>query len=161
MFSSEYSLTTLEEAIAEKGEIMVCTSGYSMWPMLRNRKDMVVVEKVTRPLKLHDVPVYRAPSGKVIMHRIIKVKPDGQYVIRGDNLFHKEYYGDDDIIAVLKEFYRGGKRYVCAKSKAYKIYIFYVRSTYVFRHLLHKIRCLLSKVPFLKKLKKAIFSKKN
>ena len=161
MFSGEYNSTTLEEGIAEKGEVMVCTSGYSMWPMLRNRKDMVVVEKVTRPLKVHDVPVYRAPSGKVIMHRIIKVKPDGQFVIRGDNLFCKEYYGPDDIIAVLREFYRGGKRYVCATSKAYKIYIFYVRSTYIIRFALYKIRCLLSKIPFLKKLKKAIFSKKK
>lgn len=161
MFSGEYSLTTLEEGIAEKGEIMVSTSGISMWPMLRNRKDMVVVEKVTRPLKLHDVPVYRTPSGKVVMHRIIKVKPNGQYVIRGDNLFRKEYYGDEDIIAVLKEFYRDGKRYVCAESKAYKAYIFYVRSTYIFRYAFRRFRGLLSKVPFLKKLKKAIFSKKK
>lgn len=161
MSNLEYSLTTLEEGIAEKGEVMVCTAGYSMWPMLRNRKDMVIVEKVTRPLKKHDVPVYRAPSGKVIMHRIIKITPEGKYIIRGDNLYSNEYYvNDDNIIAVLKEFYRGGKRCVCATSKAYKVYVFCVRVTYPVRFVLHKIRRLLSKVPFLKKIKRAIFNKK-
>jgi len=151
---SELDITkiSLEEGIEQNGEIMVCTSGISMYPMLRHRKDMVVVEKLNRPLKKYDVPVYRTSTGKVVMHRILKVKPDG-YIIRGDNLFHKEYdVKDENIIGVLKAFYRDGKFYDCSKSLIYKIYVrvnrwsYYLRKAWKF-----VIR------PFLSKVKHTIF----
>ncbi len=125
----------IEQAINEKGEIMVSTAGTSMYPMLRNKRDMVVIEKVTRPLKKYDVPLYRLKSGKLVLHRILKVLPKG-YVIRGDNLYKKEYnVTDGNIIGVLKAFYREGKFYDCEKSKAYKLYVYWVRISYPIRHL--------------------------
>jgi len=138
---------SLEEGIEKNGEVMVCTSGVSMYPMLRHRKDMVVVEKLTRPLKKYDVPVYRTPSGKVVMHRILKVLPDG-YIIRGDNLFHKEYdVKDENILGVLKAFYRDGKYFDCATNRIYKIYIRVNRWTYFLRKAWKNIvRPVLSKV---------------
>ena len=161
MFNCEYSISSLEDGIANLGEVMVCTSGYSMWPMLRNRKDMVIVEKVTRPLKKHDVPVYRLKSGKVVMHRIIKITRDGKYIIRGDNCYVNEHgITDDNIIGVLREFYRGGKHCVCATSKAYKLYVFYVRTSYPFRFVFKKLMKELRKIPLLRKIKRAIFPKK-
>ena len=161
MFNCECNVSSLEDGIANLGEVMVCTSGYSMWPMLRNRKDMVIVEKVTRPLKKHDVPVYKLRSGKVVMHRIIKITRDGKYVIRGDNCYVNEYgITDDIIIGVLREFYRGGKHVVCATSKVYKLYVFCVRATYPFRFAWQKVKKGLRKIPFLRKIKRAIFPKK-
>ena len=151
---SELDITkiSLEEGIEQNGEIMVCTSGISMYPMLRHRKDMVVVEKLNRPLKKYDVPVYRTSTGKVVMHRILKIKPDG-YIIRGDNLFHKEYdVKDENIIGVLKSFYRDGKFYDCSTSLIYKIYVrvnrwsYYLRKAWKF--VIH---------PFLSKVKHTIF----
>ena len=143
---------SLAETIQSQGEIMVSTSGISMYPMLRHRRDMVVVEKVTRKLKKNDVPLYVLPSGKLVLHRILKVTDNG-YIIRGDNLFHKEYnITDDNIIGVLKAFYRNGKYYNCATSKVYHIYIVLNRASYPLRYLWKfKIR------PVLGKIKRAIF----
>lgn len=62
-----------------------------MYPMIRNKCDMVVIAKVERELKKHYVPVYRLKSGKLVMHRIIKITKNGDYIIRGDNTYKFEY----------------------------------------------------------------------
>lgn len=125
----------IEQVLAEKGEVMTSTAGVSMYPMLRNRRDMVVITRVDRPLVPNDVPLYRLNSGKLVLHRILKVTENG-YVIRGDNLMDKEYnITDDNIIGVLKAFYRNGKYYDCAKSKGYRVYIFLNRTSFPLRWL--------------------------
>ena len=123
----------MEQALNENGEVIACTSGISMYPMLRHRKDMVVVETVKRQLKKYDVPLYRLNSGKLVLHRILEVRPD-VYVIRGDNLLHKEYVKPEQIIGVLKAFYRGGKFVDCAESRKYRVYIFCMRYSFYLRY---------------------------
>lgn len=125
----------LEQIIQSMGTVTLHFNGSSMMPMLRDRRDLVVVEKFCRPLKLHDVPVYRMPSGKIIMHRIIKIK-NGEYIIRGDNLVQKEYgITDEMIIGVLKGFYRGKKYIDCDKNIGYKWYVFLWTHTFALRYI--------------------------
>lgn len=147
----------IEAVLDEKGEVMTSTSGVSMYPMLRNRRDMVVIVKVDRPLRKNDVPLYRLKSGKLVLHRILKVTDKG-YIIRGDNLYKKEYnITDDNIIGLLKAFYRNGKYYNCEKSFAYKAYVKYIRLSYPLRFVLqHKLRPVLGRAKrfLLKKLGK-------
>lgn len=145
---------SIEAVIAEKGEVITSTVGTSMYPMLRNKRDMVVIKKVDCALKKHDVPVYRLKSGKIVMHRIIKVTENG-YVIRGDNLYNNEYdITDDNIIGMLKAFYRDGKYYDVKTNKKYKLYVIWVRISYPVRFVLcHLIR------PQLGKLKRFILRK--
>lgn len=146
--------STMEKTLTEQGEIMACSAGVSMLPMIRNKKDMVVIETVKRELKRSDVPVYRLASGKIVMHRILEVRPD-VYVIRGDNLLDKEYIKPEQIIGVLKEFYRGGKHVNCADSKKYKLYVFWIMHSYWLRYLWKKIIR-----PILSKIKRFIFKNK-
>lgn len=145
----------IEQAIAENGEIMASTAGVSMYPMLRNRRDMVVIERVNRALKPGDVPLYRLGSGKLVLHRILKVTDNG-YVIRGDNLLDKEYNVKyDSIIGVLKAFYRNGKYYDCENSKSYKLYVALIRVSFPLRFLWKAfVR------PTLGKLKRLLFKRK-
>lgn len=147
---SEFLDRSIEAAIEKEGEIITSSAGISMYPMLRNKRDMIVVEKVTRKLKKHDVPVYRLASGKLVMHRILKVTDNG-YIIRGDNLFKKELNVTDDmIIGVLKSFYRNEKHYVCAESKVYKFYVLWIRASYPLRWFYEKlIRPILRKIKHL------------
>ncbi len=130
----------LVEAINEKGEAMTLTAGTSMRPMLRQGRDIVIIESVKRKLKKNDVPVYKRPShDRFVMHRILKVTEDG-YVIRGDNLIKKEYdIKDEHIVGVLKAFYREGKYYDCATSRKYKVYIVFNRITFPFRWIRSRI----------------------
>ena len=80
----------IERQLAEQGFYVSTTVGCSMRPMLRNRRDRVIVLPIgDERLKKYDLPLYRRPDGKYILHRIIGVR-DGEYVIRGDNTYAKE-----------------------------------------------------------------------
>lgn len=128
----------IEAVIAEKGELISSSSGFSMYPMLRNRKDMIVVVKPQERPVLHDVVLYRTAGGKLLLHRIIK-DLGNEYIIRADNRFNKEYgVTSQDVIGVLKGFYRNGKYFDCKTSKLYRIYIFYNRLSLPFRFIWRK-----------------------
>ena len=128
-------ISNVEEVLKSTGVAISGFSGTSMMPMLRQGKDKVVISALDRPLKLHDVPLYKSGDNKYVLHRIIKVKPDG-YVIRGDNLYNNECnVTDENIIGVLTGFYRGEK-YIDLNGKGYKFYVFYVRVSYPLRWLL-------------------------
>ena len=147
------ALMNADEALKISSEISVLTSGISMEPMLREHRDIAIVERVNRKLKKNDVPLYRrAGCDKLVLHRIIKLTDNG-YVIRGDNLYKNEYdVTDENIVGVLKAFYRNGKYYDCATSKKYHSYIFLNRLSYPFRYF-WKIKL----KPFLAKIKHLIF----
>lgn len=126
-------LKNADIALRESGEIAVLTAGISMRPMLREHQDIVIITRAEKKLKRNDVPLYGRPgSNKFVLHRIIKVT-DGGYIIRGDNLYCNEFVKDEQIIGVLKCFYRSGKYYDCEKSAAYKLYTVYIRASYPFR----------------------------
>jgi signal peptidase I len=125
-----------DEVLKTEPEVAILTRGISMRPMLREHKDIVIIERVTRKLKKYDVPLYRRPAcDRFVLHRIVKITDNG-YVIRGDNLLFNEYdVTDDDIIGVLKAFYRNGKYYNCATSKIYKLYIFLNQFCFPFKRI--------------------------
>ena len=100
----------IEQTLEQEGVFVSTTSGYSMYPLFKDRRDTIVVVKPSGRLKKYDVPLYRS-NGKYLLHRIVKVLPDS-YVICGDNCLGKEYgITDDDVIGVLTEFYRKDKHH--------------------------------------------------
>lgn len=111
---------SIEEVLAREGVYVGTTVGVSMWPLLRNRRDTVVVRPVTGRLAKYDVPLYRRGSAYVL-HRIVEVLPEG-YLICGDNCVARERVAEERIIGVLSEFYRGG-RHVSLDAPAYRIYV--------------------------------------
>lgn len=111
----------IERQLAEQGFYVSTTVGCSMRPMLRNRRDRVIVLPIgDERLKKYDLPLYRRPDGKYILHRIIGVR-DGEYVIRGDNTYAKEYVPDAWVLGYVSEFYRG-KRHVLSSARSYRLY---------------------------------------
>ena len=146
MFQLDFSGDSIEKALAKEGEIISTVSGISMRPMLTQHRDMIVVEAIKRPLVKGDVPLYRLESGKLVLHRILKVR-DNDYIIRGDNTYFLEYVPKEYVLGVLKGFYRVGKYYDCNKSRAYHAYIVYNRITYIPRKFWVKtLRPILSRV---------------
>lgn len=125
----------IEDILSQNGMYVSTTSGTSMWPMLRHRRDNVVIRVTTSRLKKHDVALYRMPDGKLLLHRIIKVLPDG-YIGRGDNCTVTERISDSQIIGVLDSFYRNNKQYT-ANFKTYLPYIVLSRVLYPTRMLLN------------------------
>lgn len=146
-----------DKALLQNPEISVLTSGISMRPLFREHKDVVVIERVTRPLKRGDVILYRRKGWEnFVLHRLIRITKKG-LVIRGDNLYYNEYdINREDVIGILKAFYRGGKYCECEKSFAYKLYTQYIIISYPIRLVFTK--CV--RRP-LGKLKRIIFKKRG
>lgn len=94
--------------------------GTSMLPMLRQGRDSVELSPLPVKLKKYDLPVYRYPNGKLVMHRVIDVKSD-YYVCMGDNTIDFEKIYPDQLIGMVSAFKRGEKR-IAVTDPVYKSY---------------------------------------
>jgi len=105
----------IEEVLSEKGVYMGPTVGVSMLPMLKTRRDTIVIRPKTTRLQRLDVALYKRGDAYVL-HRVIQ-PIDGGYVIRGDNCYTDEYIPENDVFGVLTEFFRKDKHYLCTDKK--------------------------------------------
>ena len=105
----------IEDVIEEKGVYIGPTVGVSMLPMLKNRRDTIVVRPKTERLKRLDVALYKRGDAYVL-HRVIQPIEDG-YIIRGDNCYADEHILEEDVFGVLTEFFRKDKHYFCTDKK--------------------------------------------
>lgn len=113
--------SSVREILETTGKYTSFTSGRSMWPLIHNQKDNIIVLKPEGRLKKYDIALYEE-SGRYILHRVVEVHDD-HYIIIGDNCIKKEYVTDDMICGVLAGFYKNGKHYVdCEDGRAQKIY---------------------------------------
>ena len=116
---SDYS--TYEEELSKHGKIIHTNVGFSMMPLLRQHRDVMIIERPEGRLKKYDCPLYKTGSGKYILHRIIKVR-ENDYVICGDNCVTFERgVTDKQILGVLTGVIRDGKT-ITTDNKWYKLY---------------------------------------
>lgn len=106
---------SIEQILKEKGVYVGPTAGYSMYPMLKDRRDTIIVRPKTERLKPLDVALYKE-NGNYVLHRVIAVLEDG-YIIRGDNCYVDEHVLEEDVFGVLAEFYRKNKHISCLDKK--------------------------------------------
>lgn len=106
---------SIEQVLQETGIYVGPTVGTSMLPMLKNRRDTIVVKAKTERLKPLDVALYTR-GGKYILHRVLSVTDTG-YIIRGDNCYFDEIVPEETVIGVLTEFFRKKKHYFCTDEK--------------------------------------------
>ena len=114
---------------------MMPIQGTSMLPLLRQGKDLVLIErkKENYRYKEGDVILYRRVEKKqYVLHRIIRVCAD-DYVLLGDNCFSKEYgIRDEDILGIMTGFVRSGRHH-SVQEKRYGRYREFMLSTIDFR----------------------------
>ena len=136
---------SIEENLAANGVHVSTTSGYSMYPMLSDRRDRVVILPVEgKRLKRYDLPLYKRPDGKYVLHRILRVKKD-HYVIRGDNTYQLERVPFEWVIGYVSEFYRKS-RHVSAQSRMYRFYAAFWHMIYPLRRVYRMGRCAAARV---------------
>ena len=136
--------TAVESELRDSGVYASVTSGVSMRPLFRTNRDMIILRRPEREVKKYDVVLYRLPSGRYVLHRIIRVRGD-ELIIRGDNTFALEHVKRSDVIAVLTEFNRKGK-HVSVDNLGYRIYSRVWNLIYPARFAYHKLRRLASKL---------------
>lgn len=104
--------TTFEAELERRGTIVFTNVGASMMPLLRQGRDLMVIQKKgPGRCKKYDAVLYKRPTdGRYILHRILKVKEDG-YIIAGDNnSFLDPGITDQHILGVLTAVVRDGKQ---------------------------------------------------
>ena len=110
----------IREKLSTGQSVRFSPMGVSMLPMLRQKKDSVVLAAPPEKLKKYDLPLYVRDNGKYILHRIIEA--GDSYTCCGDNQFQMETgIRHDQIIAVVTGFYREDK-YISVNDKRYRAY---------------------------------------
>lgn len=110
-----------EEELERRKYLIFTNRGVSMYPLLREKRDLMHIVKPQGRLKKYDAPLYKV-GDKYILHRIIEVR-EHDYVICGDNCVTKEYgITDRDIIGVLVGVTRDGK-YIPVTDRRYLFYV--------------------------------------
>ena len=113
---------TFEEILEEKGFLIYTNVGFSMMPLLRQRRDVIEIrKKEPGRCKKYDVVLYKK-GDSYILHRILKVLPEG-YIIAGDhNTFLEKDVTDDMILGVMTRVVRDGKT-ISVDDFWYKVYV--------------------------------------
>ena len=116
----EQLMPLIREQLANGQQVQFTTRGISMYPLLRNGKDQVVLEPLPEKLKKYDLPLYQRDNGQYVLHRIVKVGET--FTCIGDHQFDYETgIRQDQMIAIASGFYRRGK-YCSAHSLGYWLY---------------------------------------
>ena len=93
---------SIEEELNRSGKIVYKIKGHSMYPMLRQEKDLVVIKKNTGIIHPGDVVLYKgAKDNALVLHRVIKINED-HLVIRGDHTLSNEKVHASQIIGLLE-----------------------------------------------------------
>ena len=109
------------ELLERDGKYISVPAGVSMLPMIRGRKDAVLVEKIKEKPKRYDLVLYIRGEELGVIHRVIKVKKD-KYIICGDNCWQLEHVKPEQIKGIVTEYCRNGK-WRKTNNLLYQIYV--------------------------------------
>lgn len=130
--------SALEAQVRSGKPVVSFTVGDSMEPLLHNRATRVVIRRVDRPLQPGELPLYRRPDGRFIMHRIIRVDA-GHYYTRGDNRCGLETVPREWVLGVVTEIYRGNRHFPVTHP-VYRAYVKVWNFLYPLRWVWYKSR---------------------
>ena len=95
--------------LEQGGKAPLQVTGSSMYPMLRDRKDSVILEPIAGALGKGDLIFYHRQNGAYILHRIVKVAGKDTYICCGDNQYEPEQVTGQQVIARVTAFTRKEK----------------------------------------------------
>ena len=130
--SLENLMPLFQEQFQEGRSVCFSPKGISMLPMLRQGIDSVELSPLPEKLQKYDLPLYRYPSGKYLLHRIVGME-GGNYRCIGDNTYIFETVSPECMIAVVTAFRRGERR-ISVNAWHYKLYCRVWVGLYPLRH---------------------------
>ena len=94
------SLTKFEDVLDKDGELIFTNVGYSMYPLIKQREDVLRIVK-TDNYKKGDVVLYKSHVDHYVLHRILKIKKDN-IILAGDyNYFKDKPITKDKVLGLL------------------------------------------------------------
>lgn len=116
-----------EDVLDRFGQLVYPNTGVSMLPLLREGRDLMVIDRKSgEACKKYDAVLFKRPGavgrGAYVLHRILRVNPDGSYWIVGDNCCSGETVREEQIRGVLSAVIRGGRR-IPVTNPGYRLYV--------------------------------------
>ena len=81
--------TKFEDILDKDGELFFTNVGFSMYPLIRQREDILHIVKTNNPYKKGDIVLYKSNIDHYVLHRILKIKKD-QITCAGDYNYFKD-----------------------------------------------------------------------
>ena len=128
---------TFEEVLANNGRLAYTNVGISMLPLIREGKDVLLIEAVSdRGVHRWDAVLFRRPGvtgrGAYVLHRVLKILPDGRYWIVGDNCISGEMVESQDVLGILTQVQRDNGKIIRVTDLKYRLYVlFWCRPYYI------------------------------
>ena len=119
-----------EEVLEKDGELIFTNVGYSMYPLIKEREDVLRIVK-SDTYKKGDVVLYKSEIDHYVLHRILKIKKD-KVILAGDyNYFKDKPITKDKILGVLRSITKkDGKIIDLSKDKKARRF-FYTNFFYI------------------------------
>ena len=122
-----------EDILERDGELFFTNIGFSMYPLIREREDVLHIVKQDGEFKKGDIVLYKSHQDHYVLHRILKVKKD-KVILAGDyNYFKDKPISRDAILGKLIEITKkdGTKIDLSKDKKARKFFysnFFYIKA---------------------------------
>ncbi len=111
ILTSKELMPGLLQALEEGGQFLLTVTGDSMRPTLRPERDAVALA-APKAYRRGDIVLFRRDSGEYILHRIVGVRGD-RLTMNGDAQTWTEEIAGKQVIAVVRQICRDGRRYNC------------------------------------------------
>ena len=127
-----------KRVLEKNGVLSFTPSGISMWPIISNRADTVIIQTPQGRLKKYDVAFYERESGQAVLHRVLKVH-ENSYDMCGDSQTAVETgVPAAAVFGVMVGYYKGKKYIDCKKNILYKIIVRFWSGSIFFRRCMIK-----------------------
>ncbi len=101
----------VDRLIKEGREVVITPKGNSMLPFIRNGRDEVTLERLSRPVEVGDIILAKIGS-KYVMHRVFAVDGDAITLMGDGNVSGTEHCRHSDIIGIVTGISRNGRKAV-------------------------------------------------
>ncbi len=135
-----------ETLLKEDKELTYISNGYSMYPLIKQREDILHIVLLERKPLLGDILLYKDINEHYILHRLIKIKKDGTYLLAGDNNYWVDKpIREENILGILKDITKkDGKIINLEKDYKFKgflkVHFHHLKSLRLYiRHIFRKI----------------------
>ena len=119
-----------EEVLEKDGELFFTNVGYSMYPLIKQREDILHIVK-TDSVKKGDIILYKSHVDHYVLHRVLKIKKD-KIIAAGDyNYFKDQPFTFDQVLGKLVDIKKkDGKTIELSKDKKARKF-FYTNFFYI------------------------------
>ena len=115
-------MTSFERELETHGSIIFTNRGVSMLPLLRQDRDVMVIDKRGEGrCRKYDAVLFKRDNGQYILHRILRLKEGGYYIV-GDNCTDGEFVREEQVLGVLRQVRRDGKT-IQVTDPGYRFYV--------------------------------------